>query len=111
MLIPVILWSGVVVNAIAFDIVWLGLVYYQNAFIPFALLFLVMHCVLFLKGRSELILIAKLVLIGTLIDSALIALGDGSLGANPDSAEEHVGRDVERPPVGSEGAVGGSLTR
>lgn len=65
-----------IINLIAFDIAWFGLVYWGNLFIPFALLMLCLHFYFVSKNRiSEFYLISTVTLIGVLVDSMLQYLG------------------------------------
>ena len=65
-----------IINLIAFDIAWFGLVYWGNLFIPFALLMLCLHFYFVSKNRiKELYLISTVTLIGVLVDSILQYFG------------------------------------
>ena len=65
-----------IINLIAFDIAWFGLVYWGNLFIPFALLMLCLHFYFVSKTRkNEFYLICAVTLIGIYVDSMLQFLG------------------------------------
>ena len=59
------------INIIGFNLSWLGLVYWGNNFIPFALLLLVAHLFFQSKTLKELILILLITVVGVIVDSSL----------------------------------------
>jgi len=59
-------------NFVAFNFVWLGLVYWGNTFIPFATLFFCGHIVyIYNKQKNEILLIIIVALLGILVDTIL----------------------------------------
>jgi len=61
-----------IVNVIGFDLVWFGLVYWGNSFIPIALILLGLHFCFISKFKTkELQLVCIVALIGIAVDSTL----------------------------------------
>ena len=59
------------VNIIGYNIIWFGLVYWGNLFMPISLLLLTAHLYFVAKGHGELKLIFMITLIGFFVDSLL----------------------------------------
>lgn len=59
------------INAIGFNLIWLGLIHFGNAFIPVALVLLYIHCKYLVKSKTEYAFIALLGVIGLCLDSFL----------------------------------------
>lgn len=64
-----------IINAIGFQICWLGLVYWGDVFIPIATLFLICHLMLISKKQHEVILIITILFMGSIVDYILAKLG------------------------------------
>ena len=59
------------IHIIGFNITWFGLVYWGNAFIPLAFVFLLLHFLFYYQNYNQLILIIVISSIGILTDSLL----------------------------------------
>lgn len=65
-----------IINVIGFDLVWFGLVYWGNFFIPVALIMLGLHFYFVSKAKAkEFYLICAVTIIGIVVDSLLQYLG------------------------------------
>ena len=65
-----------IINLVAFDLAWFGLIYWGNLFIPTALLMLCLHFFFISKMRvNEFCLICVVTIIGVFVDSMLQYLG------------------------------------
>ncbi|WP_111978180.1 DUF2878 domain-containing protein [Algibacillus agarilyticus] len=60
-----------ILNIIGFQICWFGLLYWENAFIPIAMVLVAFHLIFYAKKYSEWLLILSVTLLGILVDSAL----------------------------------------
>jgi hypothetical protein len=63
------------INLIGFNIIWFGLVYWGNAFIPLAFIFLLVQLTFFLENKKQFFFIVVVCLIGNLTDSLLQYFG------------------------------------
>lgn len=59
-------------NAIGFNVIWFGCIFYRDDFIPFALCFLLIHFLLLKHKFKEVITIITVVTIGLVIDTLLV---------------------------------------
>jgi len=64
--------AGIIINLVVFDIIWFGLVYFGNYFIPASLLLLAAHLHFYSKIRGEVWLIVVITVIGIIVDSMLV---------------------------------------
>lgn len=60
------------INLIGFNLVWFGLVYWGNFFIPLSLLLLITHIFFIAQSSRELQLILVITFIGIFVDSLLV---------------------------------------
>jgi hypothetical protein len=63
-----------IANLVGFNLIWLGLMLFENYFIPFALILLMLH-LRYQAEKNELRLIFLVATIGVLLDSALLSSG------------------------------------
>lgn len=59
------------VNLVGFNLSWLGLIYWGNAFIPVSLTLLVVHLYFFGHKNNELLLVLTITMLGVFVDSLL----------------------------------------
>jgi hypothetical protein len=67
--------NSLLINAMAFNVVWFGCVLIGNAFIPVVLIWLVLHLRDSTSRTAEVSFVLWVTLIGSVIDSALIYFG------------------------------------
>lgn len=60
-----------ILNALGFQMCWLGLVLLGNSFVPFAIILLAIHLFFLSKGEYEVLLVITIVCIGSLVDTFL----------------------------------------